>query len=389
MREGQFARAFFSRGNPFTWIFVGANFAVFVLTCLAGGSENNVLIAFGAKLNSLIASGQYWRLITPIFIHAGLIHLLVNSYALYALGPSVEKLYGSSKFVVLYLATGIASIAASYFFPWVNADEPSVGASGALFGLIGVLTVFGFKYRDELPGQFKKAFGARLIPIIILNLMIGLIIPIVDNSAHLGGLISGGILAAVIPYKRESPRETHWAWRVLQVLLLILTLFSFIKAWSHYDGPRLSIRGAKLSLWPGNVAGHKIEATMDALNEASKSFARAYNNRDPEATKKAIEGLQNTPNLAPEFTDAKKRQQFDELRKRMIDILTRLQDVLQSAKTEQHEPDNAALAELRCERNQWIEDYRKLGDDMGFGWTNDPEEDIRALPLCEDKNVRS
>src|SRR5207247_1233450 len=130
-----------------------------------------------------INGGQYWRLVTPIFIHAGLLHLALNSYALYALGPTVERLYGSSKFVVIYLVAGVASITASYLLPWFSGDVPSVGASGALFGLIGVLTVFGFKYRDELPGQFKKAFGARLIPIIILNLVIGLVIPIVDNSA--------------------------------------------------------------------------------------------------------------------------------------------------------------------------------------------------------------
>jgi len=70
--------------------------------------------------------------------------------------------------VALYLCAGIASIAASYMLPWFSGDLPSVGASGALFGLIGVLTVFGYKYKDELPGQFKKAFGARLIPIILL-----------------------------------------------------------------------------------------------------------------------------------------------------------------------------------------------------------------------------
>ncbi|HZS45025.1 MAG TPA: rhomboid family intramembrane serine protease [Blastocatellia bacterium] len=390
LRETQFARSFFSRGNPFTWIFFGANIGIFLLTCFAGGAENYILVAFGAKLNSYIAAGQYWRLITPVFIHAGLVHLLVNMYALYALGPSVERLYGSPKFVILYLGSGIASIAASYLFPWVNVDEPSVGASGALFGLIGVLTVFGFKYRDELPGQFKRAFGARLIPIIILNLAIGLAIPMIDNSAHIGGLVAGGLLASVIPYKRQNPPYSHWAWRALQGLLLALTLFCFIKAWSRYEGPHLSIHTFKVTWFPGQEEERKVEAMLEAFNDASKSFALAYNTRDPEATKKAIEELNNTPKLEPEIFKVKERERFENLRTRALDMLTQLQNVLQQAKTEGHDPDNAKLAELRCERNQWIEDYRKFGEDvLRSDWNNDPEEDIKAPPLCSDNNARS
>ncbi len=95
MREREFADAFFSRESPFTWIFFGINIGVYVLTCLASGPEPHVLIAMGAKMNNLINAGQVWRLVTPIFIHGGLLHLVVNSYALYAIGPTVERLYGS------------------------------------------------------------------------------------------------------------------------------------------------------------------------------------------------------------------------------------------------------------------------------------------------------
>ena len=301
MEEKQFAQAFFSRENPFTWIFFGMNIAVFLLTCLAGGQGNDVLIPFGAKLNSLINAGQYWRLVTPIFLHGGLIHLAVNSYALYALAPSVERLYGSPKFVLLYLGSGIASIAASYLLPWVNVDAPSVGASGALFGLIGVLTVFGFKYRDELPGQFKKAFGARLIPVIVLNLVIGLVIPIVDNSAHLGGLIAGGILASVIPFKRQGSRDNEYVWKGVQVLILGFVLFCFIKTFRSYNGPHLSARTFRADILP-MIDETKGQAMLNGLNESSKSFARAFNNRDPEATASGLEALKKAPDILPDST---------------------------------------------------------------------------------------
>lgn len=269
MREAQFARAFFSRGAPFTWFFFGANIAVYVLVGLAGGPEPGVLIEFGAKVNSLIDAGEYWRLIMPIFIHGGLIHLFFNSYGLYVLGPAVEKLYGSKKFVFLYLGTGILSILASYQFPWRGLTLPSVGASGALFGLIGILTVFGFKYRDELPGQFKKAFGARLLPIILLNLMIGFVIPVIDNSAHIGGLLAGGILASFIPYKALHQVEHHWAWRGVQVLCLVAIILSMGRATQHVS--RLPFNVQQFSI--GLLAGQKTFDTLDALNQGSIAFA--------------------------------------------------------------------------------------------------------------------
>jgi hypothetical protein len=108
-------------------------------------------------------------------------------------------------------------------------DVPSAGASGALFGLVGVLFVFGIKFRRELPEGFKRAFGTGMLPIIIINLFIGYVgRGFIDNAAHLGGLISGAALATAVQYRRPGTRRgITTAWRVLQALALGLVIVGF------------------------------------------------------------------------------------------------------------------------------------------------------------------
>src|SRR5215203_4013989 len=182
--EQRFARTFFMRGTPATWALIGANVAVFILMTFVAKSVspsdpsyNAALIAFGAKLNALIDQGEFWRFVNPIFIHIGPMHLLVNMYSLYAIGPQVERLYGTARFLILYLLTGVAGVGASYWFA-KNPNGVSAGASGALFGLLGVLFVFGWRFRKELPGVFRQAFSPRgLVPVLVLNLFITFAIP--------------------------------------------------------------------------------------------------------------------------------------------------------------------------------------------------------------------
>ena len=212
--EERFASAFFARGASATWAFIGANVAVYALMVavardsgLAPSEEYTVALAnFGAKVNALVNLGEYWRFVTPIFIHIGPIHLLVNMYSLHAIGPQVERLYGTSRYIILYLLTGIAGVAGSYYtVVRTGTDATSAGASGALFGLLGVLLVFGLRYKNELPGIFRKAFSAQgLIPVLAINLIITFTIPMIDWGAHLGGLVAGAALAAVIPYFRST-----------------------------------------------------------------------------------------------------------------------------------------------------------------------------------------
>jgi rhomboid protease GluP len=255
-----YARAVLSRPYIFTIAFIVANLFVFLLmweasrmssAVLWGGFPEGVLLDFGAKKNYYIFyEHQYWRFVTPIFIHVNLPHILINMYSLWVIGPWVEKLYGSAKFVVFWVATGIAGVAASYLtvvegshpgliasFLIKTSDEPSAGASGALFGLVGVLFVFGIKYRHELPEGFKRAFGTGMLPVIVLNLAIGFMARgIIDNAAHIGGLLSGAAFAAVVSYKRPgAPTGVTIAWRVLQIAALVLVLICFFMAARHFD----------------------------------------------------------------------------------------------------------------------------------------------------------
>lgn len=213
-----------------------------------------VLIGYGAKLNFLInePNSQWWRFITPMFIHINLIHLLVNMYSLMMVGPFVEKLYGGAKFAVFWVVTGIFGVVASYFtvrpelatnafnrFIFKAEDVPSAGASGALFGLVGVLFIFGIKFRRELPEGFKRAFGTGMLPIIFLNLLIGFIgSGFIDNAAHIGGLLSGAVLALAVEYRRPGVRPTITViWRVLQILSLSVVILGFYKVARNFNRP--------------------------------------------------------------------------------------------------------------------------------------------------------
>jgi membrane associated rhomboid family serine protease len=308
-----FARAILARPATFTIIFLVANVLVFLLTTISGGADNpGTIIGYGAKVNSQInGHGEWWRFVTPIFLHGGLLHLLFNMYGLWVIGPYVEKLYGSAKFVVFWVVTGVAGVFASYLtvrpnmhigslggFLFKTEDAPSVGASGALFGLIGILFVFGIKFRHELPEGFKRAFGTGMLPIIVINLFIGFLgRGYIDNAAHLGGLVSGACLALVVGYKRPGPRGSITVfWHVLQVAALALVVVSFFLVWRHYNGPRpeLSVASLQRGLFGGGAA---VAAHLKAINDGSEAFVKAYNNGDVSEVDAAIKTINQAPSL--------------------------------------------------------------------------------------------
>lgn len=234
--ERRYARALFSRATPVTYALLGANFGVFFLMAIVSGGPDDpsALIAFGAKTNRLLQSGEWFRLITPIFIHAGLLHLLLNSYALWVVGTQVEKLYGSARFLLIYLLSGVGGVAGSYFgqiFLQKTFDAPSVGASGAIFGLFGVLAVFGFRYRREMPPAIRRAMTAGVLPVIAVNLFIGFSIPFIDNSAHIGGLLTGAALTLIIPYIAPGREGVSKTGLLIIALCLALVVYCFARVY--------------------------------------------------------------------------------------------------------------------------------------------------------------
>jgi len=164
----------------------------------------NVLITYGAKDNDLIIQGQYWRFITPIFLHANLLHVGLNMLNFFVLGIFLERLVGHLRFLLIYLLTGIISIIASFYF---MPQEISVGASGAIFGLVGAYSVFVLRHRRAFRNNGIPAL-LWLVLIIGVNLSIGLFVPNVDNYAHLGGLLSGCLLGWwFMPLYEPSPNK--------------------------------------------------------------------------------------------------------------------------------------------------------------------------------------
>jgi membrane associated rhomboid family serine protease len=294
---------------------------------LWGEFSEQILLAYGAKANFLIDAPhhQWWRFVTPMFLHVNLIHILVNMYSLWIVGPYVEKLYGSAKFVVFWVLTGIAGVIGSYLtvrpnlpantlvrFLFKDHDVVSAGASGALFGLVGVLFVFGIKFRRELPEGFKRAFGTGMLPIIMINLFIGYLgRGIIDNAAHVGGLVAGAALALVVQYRRPGERAGIAAtWRVLQVAALLLVVVSFFKVAQHLRDP-LPLTAAQI----GQVENYKTAVFLNyvkAMNDAQEVRAEVLHDKQVSNVDQAVKNLQS---VAP--PDAK----ADELRGRLIALL--------------------------------------------------------------------
>lgn len=168
-------------------------------------SISKVLITEGAKYNTLIIQGQYWRFITPIFLHVNALHLGLNMLNLLFLGIYLEKLAGHIRLLFIYLVSGVISTIASFYFA---PHELSVGASGALFGLVGAYSLFILMHRRAMNWQGIPAI-VELIVIIGFNLGLGLVIPNIDNYAHVGGLISGCFLGWwFMPYYKVSANNT-------------------------------------------------------------------------------------------------------------------------------------------------------------------------------------
>lgn len=150
----------------------------------------NVLVRYGAKENDLIQQGQYWRFVTPLFLHANALHVGLNMLNFLVLGIFLERLVGHLRFLLIYLVTGVISIIASYIF---SPLEVSVGASGAIFGLVGAYSIFVLVHRNAFPRGGIPAL-LWLVAIIGINLGLGFAISNVDNYAHIGGLVSGFLL---------------------------------------------------------------------------------------------------------------------------------------------------------------------------------------------------
>jgi rhomboid protease GluP len=218
-----------------TLIILLVNFGLFAATALVstqqtghgiGSVDIRVLYAFGAKESaSILAGGQWWRLVTAGFLHGGLFHILMNSWVLYDLGGQTEQAFGTARFLVIYLISSVMGFLVSSF--WTRAV--SIGASAALFGLIGAMIAFGYRNRLSGMGSAVKSMYTRWA---IYGLLFSLI-PGIDMSAHIGGLASG----FVVGYLADAGRyhETlDWLWRAAAAAALAVTAISFVFVYLNF-----------------------------------------------------------------------------------------------------------------------------------------------------------
>jgi rhomboid protease GluP len=175
---------------------------VYLVEWARGGSNNTeVLVAVGAIVPWTMQQSEYWRLLTAMFIHIGILHLFLNVWALYQLGSVFEVMFGSGRFLLTYFVSGlIASLASAVLPP----AAVSAGASGAIFGILGAL-IFSIRRSPVWRHQpWTKGFTQQLIGWAVINVIIGFTFPGIDNAAHIGGFIAG-LLLGLIPHKVSPP----------------------------------------------------------------------------------------------------------------------------------------------------------------------------------------
>ncbi|KAI3942424.1 hypothetical protein MKW98_013076 [Papaver atlanticum] len=184
-------------GRLWTNVLLGLNVLFFVAQMATHGK----LMLWGAKINSLIDKGQFWRFATSSLLHANIAHLMINCYSLNSIGPTVESISGPGRFLSVYFTSAVTSSAMSYWF----CPAPAVGASGAIFGLVGSFAVFVLRHRS-LVGN-RKEMLQHVAQVIALNMVIGLLSKGIDNWGHLGGLLGGAAMSWFV-----GPAWTYEGW---------------------------------------------------------------------------------------------------------------------------------------------------------------------------------
>lgn len=223
--------------NFFSLVILTINIVLFVLMSIVevrngGGGEaflksasNGVLNDFGALVPSLVRAGQWWRLVTCNFLHIGLMHLMFNSSALFYVGPQAEGTFGSQKFVFAYVGTGIGSAVASYLF----LPNGSAGASGAIFGLIGLMAVYGYRQG----GSFGRALMRQMLIWAGIGIMFGFFIG-ANNVAHVGGFVAGAALGFILEPDVPSTVGSAARWNATAIGCIGLVAVSFVMAGRVY-----------------------------------------------------------------------------------------------------------------------------------------------------------
>ena len=236
-------------GAPVTLALLSCNIVVFAITLYHGAglwhNSSGVQLAWGANFGPATQDGQWWRLATAMFLHFGILHLALNMWALWDVGRLVERLYGRKRFIALYLACGVAGNLLSLVVQGNRAV--SGGASGAIFGVYGALLMFLWRERKHVDrGEFRWLFGAASV-FTVVTLVMGQVMPGIDNAAHIGGLVTGALLGRALarPWALASSRTNSSRWVAAALLVLMVAgLSTHIPPPTYRMGEELRAREA-------------------------------------------------------------------------------------------------------------------------------------------------
>lgn len=199
-----------------TWFLVLLTVGIYILETLNGGSTNtNTLLSMGAKATPYIQQGEIWRLVTPIFLHIGILHILMNMLTLYYIGQYLEPIMGHVRFFILYMVSGIVGNLASFAFGGYN--QLSAGASTSLFGTFAAFVALAVIFREN---RFFSELGKSFLALIIFNLLLSVVASNFDIWGHIGGMIGGFFLG--IGLGLPKIKRPKLLLRVLSLLFVII-----------------------------------------------------------------------------------------------------------------------------------------------------------------------
>lgn len=211
-----YERIFSKKSIIITYALIVINVIVYFLQM--AGVIPTYLFAMSGEMFKL---GNYWVILTSCFLHGGLIHLFCNMYSLYIIGTQLETVLGKMKFIVVYLLSAMLAALTS----GVLNNGFSVGASGAIFGLVGSLIYFGYHYRIYL----GNVIVSQLIPVVLLNLVIGFMLPGIDNFAHIGGLIGGVFAGMIVGIEGKTNKSDRINGIIVTVALAAFLVFMIVR----------------------------------------------------------------------------------------------------------------------------------------------------------------
>lgn len=301
-----FSRAMWAKPAQVTYALVIILFLTFVLAHRAGAMEDPFrLLRFGANAPRLFAEGQYYRLVTANFLHGGWLHLTLNSMALYSIGSVVERLLGSTRYLILYLVTGVAGAFVSVLF---SSAPISVGASTSIYGVLGALFMVNLVYRDRLPAMFLQSRNWWLF-ILGTSAALPLILPQIGAAAHLGGFGMGLLITYILIRKVEPEflliKSENPLIRFMAALIVTITVLSIVVGLRLAGQTQLDDEIQVMSQF---IADENTPA--DELNRfawtivADRSASKARRQLAGEAARRAVDKAPDRPEMLDTLASA-------------------------------------------------------------------------------------